>query len=119
MKRSIDLIRDLMLEIEETPVGEEYHAEDSMIEVQTDTLIEHLRLLEEAGFIVLLNGQRYRRDGTTCIRITWKGWEFLDAVRDKPTWKKARQKVNDADASVSVKVLVKLIEKISRFQIGI
>lgn len=93
MKRDKELARELLLRIEAAtskPSFKELTPQSD--EAETSRVLEHLKLLEEAGFIrstaIKIHGFRLPQN----IELTWNGHEFLDDVRDPDVWKKTKEK---------------------------
>jgi hypothetical protein len=113
MKRNMDLIRILLFQIEResngldlVPVGVEDYPEQ---EVQF-----HLMLLDEAGLI-----KTYDMSGGDSlmfmpVRLTWQGYEFLDAARDDTRWNKAKETMNKAGGFVFEVAKALLIDYLKR-----
>ena len=96
MKRDMDLIRDLLLKIEDgqrsfdllTPevaeiLGE--NGDDRLPRQQAELLEYHLTLLDSAGLITIqakLSGAVWQIG-----QITWAGHDFLDTIRDPAIWR--------------------------------
>ena len=98
-KRDMDLIRSLMLEIEGgkasfEPISDEeadmlgiQHDGPPMSDEEAERLEMHLQLIEEAKFVIFA-----RHGGNWVVdRITGKGHDFLDSVRDPAIWGKAKE----------------------------
>jgi Hypothetical protein (DUF2513) len=91
-ERDMDLIRDLLLKIEETPPKSSWRV---IVTTKDDTEAErifwHLALIEEAGFIkstpVHLRGHRLPEN----IELVWAGHDSLDSVRDPKIWAKTKE----------------------------
>ena len=89
MKRDMDLVREILLNVEALPFDGGFH--DITIDGHTNEEITyHVMLLDEAGFIEA-------QDLTTMDGICWKpkrltyaGHEFLDAARSDTVWQKAK-----------------------------
>jgi hypothetical protein len=115
MKRDMDLIRLLLLEVE---------AEEPKPDLSAYTKeqrIYHTALLIEAGFIdgtILPNGDGYPV-ATTTIRLTWHGHEFLDAARNDTVWNKAREKVKSSGVQITVAVLEELLKSLLKASLGL
>lgn len=102
MKRRLDLIRDILLNIEKdtdydgTGWYQFDNASDLGLEDCTyEELAYHLTLLIEADLIV---GQTTMRMPMVS-RLTWRGHEFIEDIREPDVWKKTRdgaQKVGNA-----------------------
>ncbi|WP_316015371.1 DUF2513 domain-containing protein [Roseobacter sp. HKCCA0434] len=104
MKRDMDLIRDLLLKIENGRTSfqalPKSHAEalgiseeEALDDTEAEELARHLELLEEAGFAKFertLDGEWFDAN------ITWSGYEFLDNVRDPEIWEMAKRGASKA-----------------------
>jgi hypothetical protein len=99
MKRDIDLIRRILLDFENIPAGSApaswvYEGYDE------ETVREHLVLLIESK---LVKGQVVAALGCPEFpipeKISWEGYDFLDASRDESLWTKAKSKFLNGTAS--------------------
>lgn len=116
MKRDLDLIRTLLLKIEEKPDMQNIMpaASLSFPNYSKEQVNYHLLLLNEAGYIdaAILRGS----DKQTIYpkRLTWSGHDFLDAARDEKRWnegKKILDKIGDFSLEVAKNVLTELALK--------
>jgi hypothetical protein len=104
MKRDMDLIRAILLEIEKLPDDLESHN----IEMENATPEEvtyHVRLLAQAGLIEAEDfstfaGTRWQPRG-----LTWNGHEFLDAARSDTVWRKAKEIVIAGTGTLTLEAL--------------
>ena len=83
MKRDMDLVRKIMLAIENKPDLDTL--EIKLPNENAASLKRHIDLLYAAGFI---DGIRYQSgtdpDATLLVKgLSWKGHEFLDTIREK------------------------------------
>jgi hypothetical protein len=112
VKRDMNLIRKLMLDIEsKTP--EELH---NPIEIEGYTRQEvegHLDLLVDAGFIVVGHVSSPWVETPYPKDLSWKGHEFLDNARDNTTWNQAMDVAKKAGGSLSMEVLSKVLGEIA------
>jgi Hypothetical protein (DUF2513) len=120
MKRDMDLIRLILMRIEE-------HNEASDVppaENERQTIGYHLRLMTEAG---LIDGVDVEEDHVTgeiiwflkpVPRLTWAGHEFLDAARNDTVWKEAKKKAGGAFGSISFAVLTQLLMQVAKQHLG-
>ncbi len=105
MKRDMDMVRDLLLKVEDgQKVFETASSEDAeLLGFEPDTVLSqedadkiagHLILLEEADFIVVEG----RMGGGSVLvdRLTWRGHEFLDTIRDDEVWAQTKQTAKKA-----------------------
>jgi hypothetical protein len=96
MKRDMDLVRTLLLRLEELhiPAGSAYflelHKPPLTCEGENiDEIAYALRMITDAGFIDLTPTQPALGVGLT--GLTWQGHDFLDSVRDPEIWRKTKE----------------------------
>jgi len=92
MKRDMDLIRTILLNVEadETLTGAVRSANLDTLGITDRTVAEvtyNSVLLVEAGFLV---GEEFAGH-VLIFRLTWEGHEFLDSVRNPETWLKTKE----------------------------
>ena len=104
MKRDMDLVRALLLRIEEfaqpiTTLRLDYlTARDPKLAVEGhDSLLiaHHVSLLLDAG---LITGSRHPVDQSNIIisGLTWHGHDFIDSVRDPEIWRATKDGAKQA-----------------------
>ncbi len=93
MKRDMDLVRDLLLQIEEFDQGYGGDVEIEARDHEPQVVAEHLRLLLEARLIEgdAVPDDEYAFDHILPTRLTWSGHDFLETVRDPEIWKKTKE----------------------------
>jgi Hypothetical protein (DUF2513) len=116
MKRDMDLVRNILLEIESKDKGDGRWIEISIPEVDNKILHEHLFLIFKSG---LIEGN----DGTTMSsreflpkRLTWTGHDFLDSVRDPEIWQKTKDGAKAA-GGFTIELLADLAKGLIKTQI--
>lgn len=115
MKRDMDLIRKILLQIEDD-------GDVSSIEgYEEPVILKHLELLEEAG---LINASFKGADQTRIVsahveRLTWSGHEFLDAARSDTLWNKAKGIIEKKAESVSFAILQSLLVQLAKSAMGL
>lgn len=94
MKRDMDLVRSILLEVEaaQRPLR--------IAELQTDghslpEVVYHVEIMRERG---LIDASIVRGKGNVLLRaevsgLTWDGQDYLDAARDERVWDKARDAI--------------------------
>jgi hypothetical protein len=115
MKRDMDLIRKVLLEIEGC-TGDDIR--NIRIDGYShDQIAYHVYLLHDAGLIeanILYGMGSVKPTNYAIFRMTWAGHDFLDACRDEGMWQKAKsiigEQVKSAPFDVLKTVLVNLIE---------
>ncbi|MDP3459713.1 MAG: DUF2513 domain-containing protein [Hyphomonas sp.] len=93
MKRDMDLVRAILLNLEQKQVGDESEMldADDFPSFSADTVYGHFSLLLDAGFV---DGKAGGSGLMLCRQITWQGHEFLDATRDAKVWEKTKDAAN-------------------------
>lgn len=88
MKRDMDLVREILLKVEEIPFDGAFH--DIAVDGRSPNEVSyHVMLLHEGRFIEAM-------DLGVCwkpMRLTYGGHEFLDAARNDTVWEKAKTAV--------------------------
>lgn len=89
MKRNLDLVREILIDIEKNAKGIQADWTFSKPEYDPDEILYHIKLLFDARYV---DGKFVEEVGTYWVdRITWSGHEFLDAVRDSGAWKRTKE----------------------------
>jgi hypothetical protein len=111
MKRDMDLIRQIMFELEKQAPRLDYHPPEIQIEGHSKgEVVLHVKLLDEAGYIKAQNDSTLAELSYIPIRLTWQGYEFLDAARDDTRWNKAKDVMDKAGGFVFEVAKALLIE---------
>lgn len=97
MVRNMDLIRELLLRLENLPTTQSSmyllkpgHEETEIEGYSADQIDYHLSLIIEAGLIesgrsaAVMNGYMFKR-------LSWAGHDFLDSIRDPEVWAKTKR----------------------------
>ena len=93
MKRDMNLIRAMLLQIESSSDG----IRNLVVEVEGHSSMEvnyHLRLLIDYG---LIEGIVTETQGPPIIwirRMTWDGHDFLEAIRPRDVWQRVQQRLD-------------------------
>lgn len=104
MKRDMDLVRAILLEVEKQP--DDGGVFDVAVPGHSDAEIyAHVRLLDEAGLIEAIDLSTM--DGTRWKpkRLTWFGHEFLDAYRSETIWNRGKELVLKAGGGLTLEGL--------------
>jgi hypothetical protein len=116
MKRNMDLIRQILLEIEKQPFTGGWV--DLSIEHYTpEELTYHVMILCEAGLIEAKDLSNHSGMDWKPTRLTWEGHEFLEAARDNSRWKKATSTVLEKVGGIAFDVLKQLLMKLMMEQV--
>ena len=93
MKRDMDLVRKILLAIEESESG---NIKLDRLDDDLDRVYRHVALMEEFGLvdaIIIRSGDGPVERILRCKvkDLTWKGHEFLEKARDESIWEKAKR----------------------------
>lgn len=122
MKRDMKLVRDLLLVVED--VGELItHNKGLRIQLPgvSDNLVGyHLRLLADGGYLLWLSTGH---NAVPSVQgLTWKGHDFLDAMRPKGIWERvvaATSKVGSMTVDVALELGKELLRQQARAAAGL
>jgi hypothetical protein len=93
MKRDMDLIRSLLLDIEEAAVpmrGASYSEENMLLKFpdhDPNFVRAHLSLIQDAG---LIQSAQYLGNQIDEVNMTWQGHEFLEEIRNDDVWNQTK-----------------------------
>lgn len=96
MNRDMDLVRTILLVVAQEDGGGTEWVNLGIADIENNTLVEHLFLMEEAGLIEGEDVTTQQGRGFKVRRLTWRGHDFLDAVRDDSIWEKTKAGANKA-----------------------
>lgn len=90
MKRDMELIRKILLDVE---ASECLLTGSRGVQITIDSIAQavvdyHVRLLADGGYILGLSSGR--QDVPLVQGLTWKGHDFVDAMRPKGVWERIR-----------------------------
>ncbi len=122
MKRNTELLRNLLFQIE-TSGPETPDTDIDPGEEHPRTIVYHLKLLEDAGYLTL----NWVREGdlelhspiVPCSSITNAGHDFLDTIRDDTVWKKTREKLALVGGTAALDTVNKVATAISLKLMGL
>jgi len=101
MRRDMDLVREILLFVEENiPDGEQV-----AVEISGRSAAEvnyHIKLLHEAEFIEAIDTSSSDGDDWIVQRLTWKGHDFAEAARSNVLWAKAKQLIVEKGSALTV-----------------
>ena len=120
MKRDMELIRKMVLALEDEPTG--FAPRDLNFPGYTSEQIGyHAHLLIEGGYAKGFDATNHDSSGPEAVltSLTWKGHEFVDAARDESRWKKATGIVKEKSGSVTIDVLTQLLVELMKRTIGL
>jgi len=111
MKRNMDLIREILLLVEQKPAGqreiviEPSHLPEQYNSISVYEIREHIDLAIERE---LIERVFQSRECCNVHRLTWKGHDFLDDARTPEIWNAAKASAGHLSFDIFRKVLNKL-----------
>jgi hypothetical protein len=120
MKRDMDLVRSIVLAIEEAPNG--YAPNPLDVPGHTEEEIGyHVHIMMEAGLVRAHDVTSMGDSSPQAIAssLTWAGHEFADASRDDSRWSTAKDLAVKKAGSVTVEVLTKLLSSLMTSALGL
>ena len=120
MKRSPDLLRELLLHYESKP-NDRMDASPTIDGFSKLEVDYHLLLMYEAG---LVRAEAALSKTGRVIRVypfslTWEGHELLDAARNATTWKRVKKSVLSKTGSVSIELLKAALLAYAKGKVGL
>ncbi len=119
MKRDLELIRKILLAIEDAPSG---WASDFKFDEYTDSQVSyHAYLLIDAGLAKGSDVSVMGSEGPEGMisNLTWAGHEFAEAARDETRWKKATGLVTEKGGAVTLDVMKELLVSLMKTTLGL
>lgn len=120
MKRDMDLIRQILLDVEakEDMLPRPFHVEG----YPKEQVSYHVILLGEAGLIEARHMSTQQDVVPTAypVRLTWEGHEFLGAAKNDTAWQKAKLVFTDKAGGIAYAVLKEfLIQAMKQSVLGV
>lgn len=119
MKRDLDLIRKMLLAVEDGPSG---YAPHLVFEGYTAEQVGyHAYLLIDAGLARGADVTSHSSNSPQAIvqSLTWEGHEFIDAARDDTRWQKAKSIVAEKGGGVTLDLLKALLVSLTKIALGL
>ena len=120
MKRDWNLIREMLLAIEDqTEGGKILRRLDIPSSYPPAQVVGHLRLVNDAGF--LEGNVKFHRDGVILVLhgLSWSGHDFLDTIWDNTVWEKTQEKAAQVGGSIALDTLKALAVKAAESLLGL
>jgi hypothetical protein len=119
LKRDMDLVRKIVLAIEDHPHG---YAPDRLdVEGYTQGQIGyHLYLMVQAGLIEGVESSNLESDspGAKATCLTWAGHEFAAAARSEGIWAQAKKGIKEKIGSASMTVITQYLQSLAKSALG-
>jgi hypothetical protein len=119
MKRDMDLVRKILLAMEENPDGF-FNGIPAIKGYSADQVGYHVYLMLQAGLVEGSDVTPCGRQSPVAIPscLTWQGHEFLDACRNERVWAKAKEKLKLIGGDAPIEVIKVLLIELTKKQLG-
>jgi hypothetical protein len=119
MKRDLDVVRQIMLQIEAHPVTPPVQFRTG--ELEDPVLLAHLQMMITAG---LVNGKvsqstGARGDVIVISGLTWEGHEWIEIVRDPEVWHETKTTLMENGGALSFELSKAVATRILRMRLGL
>ena len=121
MRRNFDLIRKLVLALEDSPPRQIIAYGITLEGFTEEEIGYHSYLLVDAGLAAGTDVHVSENvlPNWHLLHLTWAGHDFADAARDNTRWSKATTLVKDKAGSVTFDVLKQLLVRLIENTVGI
>ena len=119
MKRDLDLVRQVLLQIEALPAGPPAQYRTS--EIDDPVLLAHFELVIAAG---LVNGKIARSQGTrgdviSISGLTWEGHEWIEMVRSQTVWNEIKSTLLQHGGALTYELTKAVASKLLRARLAL
>jgi DNA-binding transcriptional ArsR family regulator len=116
MKRDMDLIREVMIEIEKNP-DPMTTADIDLTDYSPLEISYHIMLLAEHGFVRAVDFSSNDGLEWKAMRLTFDGHEFLDAARSDTVWRTAKEKIVSATGVITLEALKVMMPRVMKYML--
>jgi hypothetical protein len=114
MRRDMELVRQILMNLEERADSHGNQCVDLQIEGRSATEVSyHVMLLTESGLIEARDASDGEGLEWWPMRLTWEGHEFLEKAKQDGLWQTAKKMVVERGASLSFDVLKAALTKLA------
>ncbi len=114
MKRDFNLIREILLIIEEHD-GEIHSTNITHNKHGSTQVAYHIKMLVDEGFLYTL---KYLR-GFLISDLTFAGHDFLDAIREEAVWNKTCKHIKDKGGAFTLDIIKEVAMLVVRNNLGL
>lgn len=113
MKRDMDLVRALLLYMEERDSTDFSMRNPSPIEHYTPQQVaEHIRLMVQSGLVTGIDASTFDGQAWLNLRLSWAGHDFIELARPEARWKKALTIATQQGFALTVDVMSHTLQKV-------
>ncbi|QIM63167.1 hypothetical protein A1D29_07665 [Pasteurellaceae bacterium Orientalotternb1] len=105
MKRNWDLIRKILIKLEEKADIESELSSEDIRGFDRYTVAYHYNIMAQAGLITVADNSGIDEIDYSALSLTWQGHEFLDKIRNDRVWNKVKRTVQSKSLDLSFDVI--------------
>jgi len=119
MKRDLDLVRQVLLQIEALPAGPPAQYRTS--EIDDPVLLAHFELVIAAGLVngKIARSQGARGDVISISGLTWEGHEWIEMVRGQAAWNEIKSTLLENGGVLTYELTREVASRILRARLGL
>src|SRR5262249_21840086 len=118
MKRDMDLVRTILLQVEEREDGRPIYL--NLPDFSDDIVAQHVRLLGRQGFVEISDSASLSNQyACEPLRLTWAGHDFLEAIRNDTIWNKNKQQAKEKGGALSFEIIKALALHVGKTLVGL
>ncbi|MFL5620216.1 MAG: DUF2513 domain-containing protein [Gemmatimonadaceae bacterium] len=119
MKRDLDLVRQLLLQIEALPAGPP--AQYPTREIEDPVLLAHFELVIAAGLVNgnIARSQGARGDVISISGLTWEGHEWIEMVRSQTVWNETKAALLESAGAMTYELTKDVASKLLRARLAV
>jgi hypothetical protein len=119
MKRDMDLVRQILLNVEDMPVGPPIQYRVG--EVEDRVLLAHMEMLIAAGLVAGKISQSLGARGDVIIisGLTWEGHEWIETVRSDDLWAQVKEIVVEQGGAMTYELTKAVAGQLLRRRLGL
>ena len=119
MKRDLDLIRDILLDIESAPsdsisiydLAKNHNASPDLVFYQIQ-LLKEAQFLKVRYLMKVLTPDSKKYDDIRISRLTLQGHDYLDTVRNNEIWAKTKASIVKLGTSVAFSTITRIASRL-------
>jgi|SRR5512132_337393 hypothetical protein len=119
MKRDLDLVRQVLLQIEALPAGPPAQYRTS--EIDDPVLLAHFELVIAAGLVngKIARSQGVRGDVISISGLTWEGHEWIEMVRSETMWDETKSTLLENGGVLTFELTKAVASKLLRARLAL
>ena len=121
MKRDMDLVREILFHIEANEDGD---INLDIPEHSQDVIYRHVELMRDKGLVdatIVTSSDGPEHEILDCEvrRLTWEGYDFLDAARCGTLWEQAKKQCREKTGGLAFDLLKACLIQLAKRAVGL